>query len=127
MLSRVQLEAVLYALQQHERTLLSALHAVALEEMKSLHSGATESSTPEPDAAAASPGELEARGRLTTRLIEIPMDVSYAEKRWQRLLMIALAMLPNFRALVDGAEAAFPGGVVVEVKCPFGSGAPRAL
>lgn len=48
---------------------------------------------------------LEARGQLATRLIEIPIDVSYAEKRWQRLLMIALAMLPNFRALVDGADA----------------------
>lgn len=49
--------------------------------------------------------ELEIRGTVATPLIEIPIDVSYAEKRWQRLLMIALAMLPNFRALLDGADA----------------------
>lgn len=39
---------------------------------------------------------LERRGTISTVLDTIPIDVEYAEKRWHRLLMIALAMLPSF-------------------------------
>ena len=37
---------------------------------------------------------------------------------------LALGASPD--ALLDGVDALFPGGVVVEVKCPYGAGVPRA-
>ena len=40
---------------------------------------------------------LERRGVLRTRLEEIPIEIAYVEKRWHRLLMIVLAMLPSFQ------------------------------
>ena len=40
-------------------------------------------------------------GLVAVELEEIPMDIGYAEKRWQRLLMISLAMLPHFSSVTD--------------------------
>ena len=45
---------------------------------------------------------LERLGHISTTLESIPIDIGYTERRWQRLLMIALAMLPGFVPNLDG-------------------------
>ena len=41
-------------------------------------------------------------------LERVPISVSYTEKRWHRLLMIALAMLPSFNWVSAGAVNPLP-------------------
>ena len=58
---------------------------------------------------------LRALGAITQELERVPFDIGYVEKRWDRLLMIALAMLPSFTASYIQADygTTFAAGFVV--------------
>jgi hypothetical protein len=61
-------------------------------------------------------------GHLESALEEAPIDVGYVEKRWHRLFMIALAMLPSFTASPHGGLNAVdvPDGVEEDGLGPYG-------
>ena len=58
-------------------------------------------------------------GFFSTPVESIPIDAAYTERRWHRLLMIALAMLPSFSSSSDEFTSAFASPHFVDVRLMY--------